>query len=415
VQFRNEVVVGGRAIGVGSAVTAASTPGVVPDFEAATFAHPLDIHNPYLPLVPGTLYVYEERSVDEETGATDVETITTEVTNDTKTIQGVTARVVRDRATRDGRLIEDTFDWYAQDDNGNVWYFGEDTTSFEYDDAGNVVEQSKGGSFQAGTDGAQAGVAMLARPQVGDAYFQEVFVGEAIDRGEVLATDETLTTDVLGTSTNVLRTKDTTALEPDALEEKLYVPGFGLARELAFDPLTGEEDGESRLISATRDGQPVTQIVPPDSAQGTNATGAARGPARFLGNVSFTSDEDAVANGVRFENNLYMTSDNDVVVLDAQLARGAALVSHGSVGLRGLTVTGQRTFVRAVDKVVVTDSTFKEPLFVRFSGGDNRLAVGGSTFTILNADGGRGENTFEDLGDNQFDERILKRFKVVED
>jgi hypothetical protein len=414
VQFRNDVTVSGRTIGVGSAVTAAATPAVVPEFDAANFSDPLDIDNPYFPLVPGTVYTYEERSVDDETGETEVEVVTIEVTNDTKTIQGVETRVVRARETRNGRLVEDTFDWHAQDDDGNVWYFGEDTTSFRYDEQGNLVEQSTAGSFQAGTGGARAGVVMLARPQVGDAYFQEVLVGEAIDVGEVLATNETLTTDLLGTSRNVLRTRDSTALEPDALEEKLYVPGFGLAAEIKFDLVTGEQDGEVRLVSATRDGQPVTEVVPPDGFQGQNVTGAQRGPVRFGHNVSFTSEGDSISRNARFGRAVFMTSPADVVVLDSTLADGAAVVSGGSIGLRGLEVGGGKTWVRAAEEVVVNDSAFEQTLFVRFAGGDNTLAVGGSSIGVLNADGGRGEDIFEDLGDNEIDASVLKRFEMTE-
>jgi hypothetical protein len=317
VHFRNEVIARGRAISIGSAVTAASTPGLLPDIGAASFSNSLDVDNPYFPLVPGTTYVYELRTRDEETGEDVVETVTTEVTNDTRTILGVQVRVVHDTEVINGLLIEDTFDWYAQDDNGNVWYFGEDTTEFEYDSEGNRIGESTEGSFEAGVNGARAGVVMLANPQVGNAYFQEVLIGEATDRGEVLATDETLTTDLLGTSSNVLRTRDTTAQEPDTLENKLYVAGLGLVQEIALDVLSGEEEQIVRLVSATRDGQPITQVVAPDNAQGANAAGGHVGLAQFLGDVSFTSDRDSIARNVRFENNAYIFSTADVILVDS--------------------------------------------------------------------------------------------------
>ena len=99
-----------------------------------------------------------------------------------KIANGVTARVVRDTVTLDGEIIEDTLDWYAQDADGTVWYLGEDTAEFE---DGKITTRE--GSFEAGVDGAQAGVIMPASPEVGMAYRQEYYEGEAEDNGEVLA------------------------------------------------------------------------------------------------------------------------------------------------------------------------------------------------------------------------------------
>ena len=114
--------------------------------------------------------------------------------------------------------MEDTYDWYAQDRAGNVWYFGEDTTSYDGD------EISTEGSWEAGVNGAQAGVVMLARPRVGDGYQQEYDPGNAEDRAEVLSIDDQV---VVGDTTydDVVATVETTPLEPDLAEKKYYAPG----------------------------------------------------------------------------------------------------------------------------------------------------------------------------------------------
>src|SRR5438034_7970660 len=119
------------------------------------------VTNPFFPLVPGSLWVY--RGLKD--GATQIDRVF--VTHHTKSIVGIHATVVRDVATQHGRVIERTFDWYAQDKQGNVWYLGEDTTSFEN---GNV---SKEGSWETGVHGAVPGIIMEADPQIADGYRQE--------------------------------------------------------------------------------------------------------------------------------------------------------------------------------------------------------------------------------------------------
>lgn len=196
------------------------------------------IDNTYLPLVPGTQMTY--RGVDEE-GT--VSTITVTVTDQTKKIaNGVTARVVRDTAREDGEIVEDTRDWYAQDDMGNVWYLGEDTATFE-----NGQKDSTEGSFEAGVDGAQAGVAMPADPKPGPVYRQEYYKGHAEDNGQVLSTREMVDV-TLGHYDSVLLTKDTSAIEPEVLEYKFYAPGVGPV--LALDIAGGSEREE--LISVKK-------------------------------------------------------------------------------------------------------------------------------------------------------------------
>lgn len=207
--------------GAASTTTVATSPGGLPqgddpvDLDPADFT--VDIDHELWPMAPGDRWVYEEVDEDGEV----LEVIVT-VTSETREIaNGITARVVRDTVTLDGELIEDTFDWYAQDADGNIWYLGEDTA--EYED-GEMTTTA--GSFEAGVDGALPGIALPAEPVVGMRYRQEYYEGEAEDSGEILALDEVVEIE-LGRFDHLLRTKDVNGLDPDALEHKLYAPGIG--------------------------------------------------------------------------------------------------------------------------------------------------------------------------------------------
>ncbi len=176
-----------------------------------------EIDNRYWPMKPGTQWTYRE--IDEQ--GKEVKVVVT-VTSETKEIaNGVTARIVRDTVTEDGELIEDTFDWYAQDADGNIWYLGEDTAEFE---GGELT--TRAGSFEAGVDGALPGIIMPADPVDGMQYRQEYYKGEAEDNGEVLSTEEQAEVPA-GHYRDVLLTKDTITIEPDVLEFKLYAPDMG--------------------------------------------------------------------------------------------------------------------------------------------------------------------------------------------
>jgi membrane-associated phospholipid phosphatase len=179
------------------------------ELEAGDFVDRVD--NAYWPMAPGSRWVYRD-------GEQRVEVT---VTERTKQVLGIGATVVHDVVTEEGRLVEDTHDWYAQDRWGNVWYLGEETK--EYED-GKVV--STEGSWQAGVDGAKAGVVMPAEPEVGQAYRQEYYAGEAEDRGEILTVDYTAQVP-FGSFDGVVKTKDTTPLEPKVLEHKYYAEGIG--------------------------------------------------------------------------------------------------------------------------------------------------------------------------------------------
>jgi hypothetical protein len=191
-----------------------------------------DIDNRYWPMEPGTRWTYHE--IDEE-GKELVVVVT--VSSETKELaNGITARVVRDTVTEDGELIEDTFDWYAQDADGNVWYLGEDTAEFE---EGKV--KTTAGSWEAGVDGALPGVIVPADPVDDMKYRQEYYAGEAEDNGEVLSVGEQVEVPA-GHYTDALLTKDTNALEPKVLEFKLYAPGVGPVLALGVSGGGGREE-----------------------------------------------------------------------------------------------------------------------------------------------------------------------------
>jgi len=191
--------------------------GYAPEIDAADFVGAID--NPFLPLAPGTRWAYESETED------GLERIEVEVTDESRTVMGVEATVVRDTVTLDGEVIEDTWDWYAQDGEGNVWYFGEDTK--EYDEDGSV---STAGSWEAGVDGAEPGIVMYADPQVGQAYRQEFYAGEAEDVAEIVRDADTVDVPA-GSFDEVLVILEWNPFEPDVLEEKSYARGVGVVRE----------------------------------------------------------------------------------------------------------------------------------------------------------------------------------------
>ena len=174
------------------------------------------IDNPFFPLPPGITFIYKGRkelSKQRDEFA---------VTDRTIVIDGVTCRVVHDRVFVNGVLEENTFDYFAQDRDGNVWYFGEDTE--ELDKRGRVV--STAGTWRAGVDGAQPGVIMEAHPNVNDHYFQELAAPLAQDEAIVLSLHEIVAVP-FGKFTNCLQTKELTQLEPGNIEHKFYARGVG--------------------------------------------------------------------------------------------------------------------------------------------------------------------------------------------
>ncbi|MFQ5768645.1 MAG: hypothetical protein ACE5ID_11780 [Acidobacteriota bacterium] len=180
--------------------------------------------NPFFPMVPGTQTVFMNE--------VDGETTTDSVTRETVEIQGVTCIVLNDVVADSdtGEPLEITDDYYAQDLDGNVWYFGETSQTLE---DGFLV--SLEGSWMAGRDGARAGIQMEANPMVGDIYRMEFLLGEAEDMAQVmnLAGDESVP--AASCDGGCLMTKEFSPLEPGIFENKFYLPGVGVILEFAPD------------------------------------------------------------------------------------------------------------------------------------------------------------------------------------
>jgi hypothetical protein len=241
------------AIGVTCAIFGSPSSGrtVSVEFSSSNFADPLSIDNVYFPLVQGTTQIYKAETKE------GCETVVTTVTSDTRVIDGVTTRVVHDTAyegdsctTAPSALVEDTLDYYAQDDAGNVWYFGEDS----YDCAIGTCPRNEG-SWIAGADPANAlpGIIMLANPASGDTYYQEQAPEVALDQATVTSTGVKVTLkreDAYppGSFTDCIKTKEFSDLEKGSTEFKYYCPNVGnvLVEEhhgaLLVSELTGGAD-----------------------------------------------------------------------------------------------------------------------------------------------------------------------------
>jgi hypothetical protein len=217
-------------IGVAVAVAGCGSSGSKPAGKVVSDpgGHPRDVgfvprvDNPWFPLEPGTTLLY--RGVKEGKPSRDVFT----VERGTKTIDGVPCTVVSDVLYLSGKPHERTTDWYAQDAAGNVWYFGEETA--ELDVRGRV--KSTAGTWQAGVDGAQAGIYLPANPRVGEAGRQEYYKGQAEDHFRVKKLSTRVTTPG-ASSANAVLTEEWTPLEPGVIDHKYYVRGIGTVLEQA--------------------------------------------------------------------------------------------------------------------------------------------------------------------------------------
>ena len=218
-----------------SAPSSASACGTTyaPVLDPANFGTVID--NPYFPLPVGRKLVY----TGVKDGQTQTDTVT--VTDKKQDILGIATTVVNDVATHDGTVLERTFDFYAQDKQGNVWYLGEDTTSFLPNGKADTS-----GSFTAGVDGAQPGIIMKANPQIPDAYRQECYAGQAEDTAWVVATSGSVRVPY-GQVRNVLTSLEATQIEPGAYDQKVYGPGIGIVTEQS---LTGPNE-VAELVSVT--------------------------------------------------------------------------------------------------------------------------------------------------------------------
>jgi hypothetical protein len=213
------ICAGGLSVAAAASGDQAPSPNAGRGPEHARFDDPQP--NRWFPLQPGTVSRYR----GSEEGRRFTERVV--VTSRTKVVDGVTTTVVRDVVRRaDGSVAERTRDWYATDDAGNVWYFGEDTAT--YDRRGRV--ESREGSWQAGVDGAVAGTIMPADPAPTDAYRQEYARGSAEDQAWIVQRGVTSTVPY-GTVHDVVRTLEWSRLEKDVVSAKLYAPGLGIVRE----------------------------------------------------------------------------------------------------------------------------------------------------------------------------------------
>jgi len=226
---------GGATSGTGGA--SSTLPKGSEPFRVDPEAFTTEIDNPYWPMKPGSHWVYRETDAEGDVQRNDVI-----VTNKTKTIMGIEAVVVHDTVKQGGELTEDTFDWYAQDSEGNLWYLGEDTTEYE-----NGKVKTKEGSWEAGVDGALGGIIVPAHPEPGLTYREEYYKGHAEDGAEVLTLDAHAKVPY-GTYEHVLQTRNFSPIEPDVVEEKFYAQGVGVVLEITVSG--GSDRGE--LISFTQ-------------------------------------------------------------------------------------------------------------------------------------------------------------------
>jgi hypothetical protein len=192
------------------------------------------VTNPFWPMKVGDHWVYRETNAEGEVQRNDVV-----VTDKKKTVIGIDVLVVHDTVKLGGELTEDTYDWYAQDSKGNLWYFGEDTTEYE-----NGKPKTKEGSWEAGVDGALAGIIMPADPRVGLTYREEYYKGHAEDGAQIISVDA-LAKVPYGRFDHGVQTRNFSGIEPDVIEEKIYAKGVGVVLEIT---VSGGSD-RSELLS----------------------------------------------------------------------------------------------------------------------------------------------------------------------
>jgi hypothetical protein len=206
-----------------------------PTVDPANFVSTID--NPLFPLRPGTGFHFKG------TRGTTPQTDDEIVTHRTIQILGITCTVVRDTVSEHGHAVERTFDFYAQDKQGNVWYMGEDSFELQH---GRFAKASD--SWRSGVDGAKPGIIMPAHPQTGDSYRQEYYPpGEALDEARVLTLHGTTTAPYSGTEHGLLVTSERSPLEPQT-EQKYYDPGLG---EVLEKVVKGHHE-EFRLVGVSQ-------------------------------------------------------------------------------------------------------------------------------------------------------------------
>lgn len=227
------------------AQAAAAKPRPAPKYDPAKYTPRVD--NAWYPLKPGIRYIY--RGSEGAQRARDVLTVTHKVAM----IAGVRCRVIKDKVSLNGTLEERTRDYYTQDDDGNVWYFGEDTE--ELDKGGNVT--STEGSWRTGRNGAEAGIFMEANPQVGHTFQQEFYRRHAEDHYQVLSLTAEIEVPFGHFGSNKLKrrvelTKEWTPLEPDVRDHKYYVRGIGQVKEVTAKGRPIELLGLVKIVKVAR-------------------------------------------------------------------------------------------------------------------------------------------------------------------
>jgi hypothetical protein len=194
------------------------------------------VNNPYFPLPPGTTFRY--RGTKDGKPTVDV----FRVSHRTRRVLGVPCVAVKDNLFEAGKLAERTTDWYTQDRQGRVWYFGEATA--ELSPAGKVI--STEGSWRTGVKGARPGIFMPPAPQPGQSFRQEYYKGQAEDHFRVLRLGAPVTVPA-GSYPHALLTKEWTPLEPGVIDHKYYVRGIGeVSEETVKGPLE-----RSKLVSVS--------------------------------------------------------------------------------------------------------------------------------------------------------------------
>jgi hypothetical protein len=198
-----------------------SSSPVVTSGAAPVFSQSTAITNPYLPLASFNQHILE--------GTEDGEVVRVERTRKegtkTFTVNGrtVAALIVEDRAFVNGELVEVALDYYAQADDGTVYYLGEDVDDYENDQ---IV--GHGGAWLFGVHTQTLGVIMPGNPKIGDKFKVEDVPGITQEDAEVVSLSETATVPA-GTFTNCVRIKET---HPGGvIEYKLYAPGVGVVKE----------------------------------------------------------------------------------------------------------------------------------------------------------------------------------------